>query len=44
MVTHDPVAASYADRIVFLADGQVVGGLEDPTAETVLDKMKELGG
>jgi putative ABC transport system ATP-binding protein len=44
MVTHDPVAASYADRIVFLADGQVVGGLEDPTPETVLDTMKKLGG
>ncbi|NNL97097.1 MAG: ABC transporter ATP-binding protein [Acidimicrobiia bacterium] len=44
MVTHDPVAASYADRIVFLADGQVVGELLDPTQETVLDMMKELGG
>jgi len=44
MVTHDPVAASYADRIVFLADGKVVGGLEAPTQETVLDMMKQLGG
>ena len=44
MVTHDPVAASYADHIVFLADGQVVGGLEDPTADSVLDMMKQLGG
>ena len=44
MVTHDPVAASYADRIVFLADGQVVGELHDPTQETVLDMMKQLGG
>ena len=44
MVTHDPVAASYADRIVFLADGQVVGGLEDPTPDSVLDMMKQLGG
>jgi putative ABC transport system ATP-binding protein len=44
MVTHDPVAASYADRIVFLADGQVVGELLDPTSETVLDMMKQLGG
>jgi putative ABC transport system ATP-binding protein len=43
MVTHDPVAASYADRIVFLADGQVVGELHDPTQETVLDMMKQLG-
>jgi putative ABC transport system ATP-binding protein len=44
MVTHDPVAASYADRIVFLADGKVVGELHDPTQETVLDMMKQLGG
>jgi len=44
MVTHDPAAASYADRIVFLADGRVVGELLDPTQETVLDMMKELGG
>ena len=44
MVTHDPAAASYADRIVFLADGKVVGELLDPTQETVLDMMKQLGG
>jgi putative ABC transport system ATP-binding protein len=44
MVTHDPASASYADRIVFLADGQLVGELLDPTQETVLDMMKELGG
>ncbi|MGI9647482.1 MAG: ABC transporter ATP-binding protein [Acidimicrobiia bacterium] len=44
MVTHDPVAASYADRIVFLGDGKVVGELHDPTQETVLDMMKQLGG
>ena len=43
MVTHDPVAASYADRIIFLADGAVVGELTDPTPETVLDYMKNLG-
>ncbi|HZN20366.1 MAG TPA: ABC transporter ATP-binding protein [Micromonosporaceae bacterium] len=42
MVTHDPNAASYADRVVFLADGQVVAELADPTAETVLDTMKRL--
>ena len=42
MVTHDPVAASYADRVVFLADGQVVDDLADPTADTVLDRMKHL--
>jgi putative ABC transport system ATP-binding protein len=44
MVTHDPVAASYADRVVFLADGQVVDELADPTAETVLEAMKRLDG
>ncbi|OMI33560.1 ABC transporter ATP-binding protein [Streptomyces sparsogenes] len=40
MVTHDPVAASYADRVVFLADGRIVDELHDPTAEAVLDRMK----
>ena len=42
MVTHDPVAASYADRVVFLADGAIVSELAGPTAETVLDTMKRL--
>jgi len=42
MVTHDPNAASYADRVVFLADGRVVDEMTDPTAERVLDKMKRL--
>ncbi len=42
MVTHDPVAASYADRVIFLADGKVVDELLDPTAEQVLDQMKQL--
>ena len=42
MVTHDPVAASYADRVVFLADGRLVGELCAPTAETVLDRIKAL--
>ncbi|MDX6206845.1 MAG: putative transport system ATP-binding protein, partial [Frankiales bacterium] len=42
MVTHDPVAASYSDRVVFLADGLVVGELTDPTAESVLDRIKSL--
>ncbi len=42
MVTHDPTAAGYADRIVFLADGHVVDEMEDPTAERVLDRMKSL--
>lgn len=40
MVTHDPNAASYADRVVFLGDGRVVDELIAPTAETVLDKLK----
>jgi putative ABC transport system ATP-binding protein len=40
MVTHDPVAASYADRVVFLADGRVVDELGEPDAEAVLDRMK----
>jgi putative ABC transport system ATP-binding protein len=44
MVTHDPVAASYADRIVFLADGQIVDEMLEPTAERVLDRMKTLEG
>jgi putative ABC transport system ATP-binding protein len=44
MVTHDPVAAAYADRVVFLADGHIVGELADPTAESVIDRIKELGG
>ena len=43
MVTHDPVAAGYADRIVFLADGRVVDEMDEPTAERVLDRMKRLG-
>jgi putative ABC transport system ATP-binding protein len=43
MVTHDPVAASYADRVVFLADGRIVDEMLDPTAERVLDRMKRFG-
>ena len=43
MVTHDPVAASYADRVIFLADGKVVDEMHDPTAERVLDRMKRFG-
>jgi putative ABC transport system ATP-binding protein len=42
MVTHDPGAASYANRVVFLADGAVVGELTKPTPDTVLDMMKRL--
>jgi putative ABC transport system ATP-binding protein len=43
MVTHDPTAAAYADRVVFLVDGRVVGELADPTAARVLEQMKHLG-
>jgi putative ABC transport system ATP-binding protein len=43
MVTHDPVAASYAERIVFLADGRVVDKIVNPTADVVLDRMKKFG-
>jgi putative ABC transport system ATP-binding protein len=39
MVTHDPVAASYADLVLFLADGRIVDRLLDPTADTVLERM-----
>ncbi|MGH8970463.1 MAG: ABC transporter ATP-binding protein [Actinomycetes bacterium] len=42
MVTHDPGAASHADRVVFLADGRVVDDMRGPTAEKVLDHMKNL--
>jgi putative ABC transport system ATP-binding protein len=42
MVTHDPTAASYADRVLFLADGRLRSELHDPTAESVLDAMKQL--
>ncbi len=44
MVTHDPVAASYADSVVFLADGKVAGHLDDPTPQSVLDSLKALKG
>jgi putative ABC transport system ATP-binding protein len=40
MVTHDPVAAAYADRVIFLADGRIVDELQAPSAEAVLDRMK----
>jgi putative ABC transport system ATP-binding protein len=43
MVTHDPVAAAYADRVVFLVDGRIVTEMQDPSAERVLDQMKALG-
>ncbi|MEU8438577.1 ABC transporter ATP-binding protein [Streptomyces sp. NPDC029216] len=41
MVTHDPVAASYADRVIFLADGRIVDEMYAPTADQVLDRMKD---
>jgi putative ABC transport system ATP-binding protein len=41
-VTHDPIAAAYTDRVVFLADGKVVDELRAPTADAVLEKMKVL--
>ncbi len=44
MVTHDPVAASYADRAVFLADGRIVDDLDDPTADSVIDRIRHIGG
>ena len=43
MVTHDPGAAAWADRVLFLADGRIVDSMADPTAERVLDRMKALG-
>ena len=44
MVTHDPTAAAYADRALFLADGQIVDVLGSPTADSVLDRMRQLSG
>ncbi|WP_075028019.1 ABC transporter ATP-binding protein [Streptomyces mirabilis] len=43
MVTHDPLAASYADAVVFLADGRMVGRLHAPTADTVAERLAHLG-
>ncbi|RKN42909.1 ABC transporter ATP-binding protein, partial [Streptomyces hoynatensis] len=40
MVTHDPVAAAYANRILFLADGHIVDDMRSPTADQVLDRMR----
>jgi len=40
IVTHDPIAAGYADRVVFLADGLIVDEMEAPTSEKVLERMK----
>jgi putative ABC transport system ATP-binding protein len=43
MVTHDPVAAAYSDRVLFLADGKIVGEMGEPSAASVIDRMKDLG-
>jgi putative ABC transport system ATP-binding protein len=43
MVTHDPTAASYADRVIFLADGHIVDEMHAASAEEILDYMKHLG-
>jgi putative ABC transport system ATP-binding protein len=43
MVTHDPNAASYSDRVVFLADGRIVDEVSSPTTDTIIDKMRKLG-
>jgi len=43
MVTHDPTAASYSDRIIFLEDGKIVDEMRQPTAELILDRMKRMG-
>jgi putative ABC transport system ATP-binding protein len=40
MVTHDPMAASHASRVIFLGDGRIVDEMADPTADRVLDRMK----
>ena len=44
MVTHDPIAAAYSDRTIFLQDGKVIDELHDPSADDILNKMKMLGG
>jgi putative ABC transport system ATP-binding protein len=43
MVTHDPYAAAYADRAVFLADGRIVHDMPQPTAESIIDRIKQIG-
>jgi putative ABC transport system ATP-binding protein len=43
MVTHDPVAASYSDRVVLIADGRIAGEIERPTTDSVIETMRELG-
>ena len=43
MVTHDPIAAAHADRVVFLTDGRIVDEMREPTPDAILDKMRQLG-
>jgi putative ABC transport system ATP-binding protein len=43
MVTHDPIAASHANRVVFLVDGKIVDEMQEPTADAILDKLRQLG-
>jgi putative ABC transport system ATP-binding protein len=43
MVTHDARGAAFADGVIFLADGRVVGEIQDPTADSILEQMKRLG-
>jgi putative ABC transport system ATP-binding protein len=43
MVTHDPVAAGYADKVLFLNDGQIVDEMDEPTPDRVLDRIKQFG-
>lgn len=44
MVTHDPGAAAYADRVVFLADGLIVHDMSDPDVDSIMEQMKQIGG
>jgi putative ABC transport system ATP-binding protein len=43
LVGHDPVAASFADRVVVLADGRLAGSLEEPFADAIAERMAHLG-
>ena len=43
MVTHDPTAAAYASRVVFLSDGRIIDEIREPTAQAILEKMRGLG-
>jgi len=43
MVTHEPSAAAYADRVLFLDDGRIIDEMMNPTADAVLDRLKRIG-